>query len=427
MHFNLTSKQTDFIGSCEQFSAYIGAIGTGKSTALIVKSLFHSQEQAGNLGCIVRKNFTDLRDSTIKDFETYTGFKVSEQKKECVLPNGSVILFRHGDELPVLKNLNLGFFGIEQAEEFPDSITWEFLKMRLRRDCKHRNGFIVGNTGGHNWIWEIFKRHGAPKNHVLVEAQTSEHAHILPADYIENLKTLPDKLYKRFVLNSWDITEGLVYDEYDEKKHLVEPIDIPSSWERGFILDHGFRNPTAVLWYAIDQDGNIWLHDEHYEREKTISHHSKRIKERGLNFGWADPSIFSKTMSKGADLFSIADEYLEEGISLAPSLREEEKARISRVNEFFKAGRIRVFKTLENFKREITSWKWKEIRPAQASLNAPEVPEDANNHLMDDLGYLIASRFAPANAPEVKSAKKSLDWYERVSEAQEERLRKQYE
>ena len=158
MKFKLTNKQAQFIGSYEQFSAYIGAIGTGKSTALIIKALFHCQESPNNLGVIVRKNFTDLRDSTIKDFESYTGFKVSENKKECILPNGSTILFRHGDELPVLKNLNLGFFGIEQAEEFGDETTWQFLKMRLRRDCKHRNGFIVGNTGGHNWIWNIFKR-----------------------------------------------------------------------------------------------------------------------------------------------------------------------------------------------------------------------------------------------------------------------------
>lgn len=422
MRFSLTSKQASFIGACEQFSAYIGAIGTGKSTALIVKALFHCQESPNNLGVIVRKNFTDLRDSTIKDFETYTGFKVSEQKKECVLPNGSIILFRHGDELPVLKNLNLGFFGIEQAEEFPDSTTWEFLKMRLRRDCKHRNGFIVGNTAGHNWIWEIFKRHGAPKNHMLVEAKTIEHAHILPADYIENLKTLPKKLYDRYVENSWDITEGLIYDEYEESKHDIEPFDIPSTWERGFVLDHGFRNPTAVLWYAIDHDANIYLWAEHYEREKPISYHATSIKYHGLTQGYADPSIFAKNQSRGGqgDIFSIADEYRDLGINLVPALKELEKARISRVNEFFKAGKIRVFRDLINFKKEISSWKWKEVRPNAANLNLPEEPEDANNHLMDDLGYLIASRFPASDKPKEKPAEQSLDYYRQLRQQEQE-------
>lgn len=416
MHFKLTQKQTEFIGSIEQFSAYIGAIGTGKSTALIVKALFHSQESPNNLGVIIRKNFTDLRDSTIKDFETYTGFKVSEQKKECVLPNGSIILFRHGDELPVLKNLNLGFFGIEQAEEFPDETSWQFLKMRLRRECKHRNGFIVGNTAGHNWVWNIFKRYGPPKNHMMVEAMTEEHSHILPPDYIENLKTLPKKLYQRYVMNSWDVTEGLVYDEFDKNRHVVKPIDIPDTWEKGFILDHGFRNPTAALWYAIDHDGTIWLYDEHYEKEKPVSYHAERIKTRNITIGLCDPSIMNKTQSKGNYIYSIADEYRDLGIDLKPAYRSSEEANIARVNEFFKHDRIKVFSSLANFEKEITAWKWKEVRPMANNLNLPEVPEDKDNHLMDCLRYLIASRFQATEKPKEKAPMHSLDYYDEQAE-----------
>lgn len=398
------------MGAYEQFCAYIGAIGTGKSTALIIKALFHCQEDPGNLGVIVRKNFTDLRDSTIKDFFEYTEgipIKYNEANKTAILPNGSQILFRHGDELPVLKNLNLGFFGIEQAEEFPDETTWQYLKMRLRRKCKHRNGFIVGNTAGHNWVWQIFKRNGAPKNHLLVEAVTQDHAHILPPDYIENLKTLPVKLYKRYVENSWDITEGLVYDEFDASRHVIAPIEIPGSWERGFVLDHGFRNPTAVMWYAIDHDGNIYIYDEHYQTEAPISVHATAIKQRGLSAGLADPSIFSKTQSRAGtgEIFSIADEYRDAGVHLSPALKEKEQGRIARVNEFFKSGKIRVFSTMENFIAEITAWKWKEVTPARANLNLPEVPDDKNNHLMDCLSYLVASRFSPS---EMRPARQSL-------------------
>lgn len=425
MKFDLTQKQANFIGAVEQFPAYIGAIGTGKSTSLIVKALFHSQESPGNLGVIIRKNFTDLRDSTIKDFEAYTGFKVTEQKKECVLPNGSIILFRHGDELPVLKNLNLGFFGIEQAEEFPDATAWYYLQMRLRRKCLHRTGFMVGNTNGHNWIWEIFKRHGCPKNHLLVEAKTEEHAYLLPPDYIANLKAnQPEKFFRRFVENSWDITEGLVYDEFDQSRHVIDPFEIPQDWERGFVLDHGLRNPTAVLWYAIDQDGTVYFHDEHYEREKPISHHAEKIKSRGLNDGIADPSIFAKNQTRASsnDLFSIADEYREAGINLRPAIREQELARIGRVNEFFKAGKIKIFKTNTHTIEEITTWKWKEVKAAQASMNLPEVPEDKDNHLMDDIGYFFASRFQSPEKKEPKLTRKSLDWYDEAARQEQSRI-----
>jgi len=391
--FELKTPQIKFVGSAEQFPAYVGGVGTGKSTSLISKALFHSQESPDNLGVIVRRQFTDLRNSTIKDFESYTGLKVNESTHECKLPNGSVILFVHGDVLDTLKNINCGWFGMEQAEEFPDDTAFQFLKMRLRRKVAFRTGFVIANANGHNWIWRIWKKDGAPKNHELIEATTLDFADIHAPDYIENLKTLPDKLYRRYVLNSWEEAEGLVYDEWQESLHVIEPIDIPDTWEHGFVLDHGFRNPTAVMFYAIDFDGNVYIYDEHYEREKPLSYHSDIIKGKTkVSTGYADPSIFNKTQAKGNYIFSIADEYNEFGITLIPSLREEETARIARGNEFLKSCRVKVFRTCSNFIHEIGNWKW-EAPKSGNTLNLKERPQDKDNHLMDCFGYLLCSRF----------------------------------
>lgn len=412
-HFNLKRPQIDFIGAPEQFAAYVGAIGTGKSTSLISKALLHSHETKGNLGVIVRKNFTDLRNSTIRDFETYTGVKVNESTHEAKLPNGSSILFIHGDVLDSLKNINCGFFGIEQAEEFSDSTTWDFLVMRLRRQCKFRSGFLIANANGHNWIWKKFIKDGCPPNHKLVEAVTADFADILPPDYLTNLKaTLPDRLYRRYVLNSHDEMAGLVYDEYHEDVHLIQPFEVPVDWERGFILDHGYRNPTAVLWYAIDHDGNVVLYDEHYKTETPISDHAQAIKDRGLTDGYADPSIFAQTQQKQGKVYSIADEYQDFGVTLMSAIREEEKAALSRVNEMFKAKKIKVMSHLTNFREEIGGWKWKEPSATKRDMNLPEEPEDKNNHLMDCLKYLIQSRFPASEIKKDKPGRYSLEWME---------------
>lgn len=412
-HFDLKPAQIDFIGAPEQFAAYVGAIGTGKSTSLISKALLHSQETKGNLGVIVRKNFTDLRNSTIRDFETYTGVKVNESTHEAKLPNGSSILFIHGDVLDSLKNINCGFFGIEQAEEFSDSTTWDFLVMRLRRQCKFRSGFLIANANGHNWVWKKFIKDGCPANHRLVEAKTQDFADILPPDYLTNLKaTLPDRLYRRYVLNSHDEMAGLVYDEYHEDQHVIAPYEIPLSWETGFVLDHGFRNPTAVLWYALDHDGNVILFDEHYEANQTVSYHAGRIKQRGIMNGYSDPSVMNRTQG-GDHLHSIADEYADFGVMLSPASRSDEVASIARVNEFFKAGRIKVMSHLTHFSEEIGGWKWKEPSASKRDQNLPEEPEDRNNHLMDCIKYLIASRFGIPNKPEDKPAKYSQAWFDK--------------
>lgn len=375
--------------------------------------MLHATESQNNLCLIVRKNFVDLRDSTMKDFRDYTGLSINEDKKEAFVPQTkSTVMFRHGDELPVLKNLNLGCYGIEQAEEFGDSTAWDMLLQRLRRDVKFRTGFLIANANGHNWIYNKWVKNGAPKNHLLIEATTYDFKDILPADYIENLEAnLPAKMFRRYVLNSHEEAEGLVFDEFLESSHVVEPFDIPDSWERGFVLDHGFRNPTAVLYYAIDHDGNVIIYDEHYEREKPVSHHAECIKGKMARpTGYADPSIFSKTQSKGNYIFSIADEYQEHGVTLIPALREEENAAISRVNEFFKAGRIKVFRTCSNFIHEISNWKW-EAPKAGNTLNLKERPQDKDNHLMDGLKYLIQSRFSAPIKKEPEAPRNSAAHY----------------
>lgn len=417
--FELKQQQVDFVGSPLQFPAYIAAVGTGKSTALIAKALLESKTSPNNLGVIVRKQYTDLRNSTIKDFQDYTGLKVNESTHEVKFPNGSTLLFIHGDVLDSLKNINCGWFGIEQAEEFPDDTAWQFLKMRLRRKVEFRTGFIIGNTNGHNWIYDIYKRQKPPEQHELIEATTYDFESIHKPDYMRTLESLPKRLYNRYVLNSWEESEGLVYDEYLESKHVVEPFSIPSTWVKGFVLDHGFRNPTAVLWYALDHDGNIILYDEHYRAEMPISEHAKEIRSRGLTDGYADPSIFSKTQQKAGTVYAISDEYADHGINLMPAYRSAEEASIARVNEFFKAGRIKIFRNLQSTIREISNWKWKELRPG---VNAKEEPQDLNNHLCDCLKYLIATRFNAPAVPQPAPESGSLAWYDKIDELQ--RIRK---
>src|SRR3990167_593515 len=275
----------------------------------------------------------------------------------------------------------------------------------MRRKSGSLKVRLEANYNGHNWIYKYWKKRDfhipegseiKPDDFHLIETNTLENKANLPSSYIASLEMLPEKLKRRHYLGSWDEAQGLVYDEFSENKHVVNPFPIPESWEKGFILDHGFTNPTACLWYAIDWDGNIVLWDEHYEREKPVSYHAEQIKKRGITKGYCDPSLFAKTQNPknaNAEIFAIADEYRDFGINLIASLKESEVARIARVNEFFKAGKIKVFGTLHNFIQEINNWKWK-TSMARIVTNNPEIPEDKDNHLMDDLGNLISSRFA---------------------------------
>lgn len=200
----LRPYQDRFIFSNARYPAMVSAWGTGKSMSLIEKCNLACKMYPDNLGVIFRKEFTDLRDSTIKDFEAYTGLKVNASRE--VVIGKSLLMFRHLEEMNNIQNMNLGFFGIEQAEELDSDEIFFKLHGRLRRaNCQHF-GAIIANVNGHNWIYKLWKA-GKKKDYELVEATTWDNEINLPPQYIESLRKLKvekPKLYKRFVENSWD-------------------------------------------------------------------------------------------------------------------------------------------------------------------------------------------------------------------------------
>ncbi len=196
----------------------VGGWGTGKTLSAISRAELYSKGIPNNLGCIFRKTARSLNDSTLQDFQKYTGVKVSSERN-VDYPNGSRIMFRHLDELTSInqQNLNLGWFYIEQGEELESDKEFWMLFGRLRRDLTPspefahfnlplRSGWVIANAGD-NWIkknWKDKLFDGAE----LVEATTWDNKHNLPKDFLDSLTVLsnnsPD-LYKQFVLNCWDV------------------------------------------------------------------------------------------------------------------------------------------------------------------------------------------------------------------------------
>ena len=201
----LEKYQGDFVNSEARFPGMIAAWATGKTMSALYKGYILSHMYPNNLGLILRKNFTDLRDSTMNDFEEYSGGKIKSQSKSITYSNGSKILFHHADELAgVVQNINLGWFFIEQAEEFDNDAVFQKLRGRLRRKNTSRQGFIIANANGHNWCWKLWKKN-PQKDFDLIEATTFDNTANLTPDFVEDLKTMElqsPSHYRRFVLNS---------------------------------------------------------------------------------------------------------------------------------------------------------------------------------------------------------------------------------
>ena len=225
--FTPNPKQDRFIRSPARHPCFAGSWATGKTLSAITRAEIYSNLIPDNLGCIFRKTAKSLNDSTLVDFQKYTG-KTVNSERNYDYKNSSRIMFRHIDEIGDInqQNLNLGWFYIEQGEELESSNAFEMLLGRLRRDVKPteaflkfglpvRSGWVICNAGD-NWIRRLWKNgelesfKGAYPGLFaeLVESTTEDNRQNLTQDYLDSLEVIkhtnPD-LYKQYILNCWDV------------------------------------------------------------------------------------------------------------------------------------------------------------------------------------------------------------------------------
>lgn len=250
----------------------------------ILRGMQLSESFPGNLGLITRKRFTDLRDSTLKDFERYTGLSVNKGDKEVTLSNGSVIMFRHGEELSGLQNVNLGWFMIEQGEEFETPEQFDLLRGRLRRqESLIRQGMVIANTAGHNWIWDRWKNKQL-EGYELTEASIKDNEEHLPADTLadwERLRIESPKKYNRYVLNSWEDYDlegafyaGLMSDALKQGRIALVNLHVKDQPVYTF-WDLGVRaTDTTAIWCAQFVKDEIRIIDYYENYGEGMDHYA---------------------------------------------------------------------------------------------------------------------------------------------------------
>ena len=187
---------------------------------------------------------------------------------------------------------------------------------------------------------------------------------------------------------------GLVYSEFDENTHVIDPFEVPHDWYDTLSIDPGLKNPLSCHWYAVDWDGNIYVIAEHYEADKDIIYHSNKIKEISKALGWQvdrngkiealiDSAANQKTLSGTR---SVAELFYDYDIKVNTRVNKDLFSGIQRVKSYLKNAegkpKLFIFRNCVNMIREIKSYFWKD----------ENTPYKHDDHSMDELRYYIMNR-----------------------------------
>jgi hypothetical protein len=324
--FKLIPQQWGFLHSKARYPGFIGAWGVGKSLVGIGRGMRLSEQFPNNLGVIFRKEYEDLKDSTVKDFQDYTGLKV-DSGREVKLSNGSIIMFRHLEEMNNIQNINLGWFWIEQAEELDTDDQFFKLFGRLRRKDVDHSGFITANTNGHNWIYKLWKLNKLEGGE-LFEAQTADNAKNLSPEFLKSLEIIRERkprLYNRFVLNSWD--------DADTVDIIIQPAWVEAALTREVLIRTPIRRVVSIDVARFGDDKTVFYAIEGDDKFRKVI--GKEVHEKKNNMevvGLA--SVFAK---KHGGIESFAVDEIGVGSGVVDRLQELE-FQVIPVNSSVKEG-----------------------------------------------------------------------------------------
>lgn len=442
LNYKPLPKQEEFHALDAKYRFFVGGWGNGKSSAGCAEAFALAMEYPGSTGLIARKTRPELKATTEHQFfhggggnpqTDWTGCPEEVIRKHnrsdnfLEFINGSIIHFWPMDDPDKLSNLNLGWFLIDQAEEVAEEM-FQMLQGRLRQRQAPRCGLVLANPNGHDWIWRrcVYLKY---PDHKMVHAKTTDNPN-LPKDYVDSLLEMPDAWVKRFVEGSFDVFSGQIFPEYDDDVHSISPFPIPEWYEGAESIDHGRRNPTAILWGKFDDKGNAFIVDEHYKSGRLVSFHANAILDRRPQWGVPmftviDASAAQQDPNTGR---SVIDEYFDHGIQVIQSDRHL-FAGINRIGEWLHidpthrhpltnelhpeadledipgsvergAGypHLWIFKNCVNLREHLQQYQWKK-KPPTKEEDADEKPLKKDDHDVDSLRYMLMQRPPPSKMP----------------------------
>lgn len=322
----------------------------------------------------------------------------SKEFKTLTLENGSFLEFMSYDQdLEKFAGTSRHFIWFD--EEPPEAIYKECLARLI-------------DTGGHWWItmtpvegmtWvfdQVYVRGKIDPNIFVVEVDMTENIYLNPAEIDLFTSNLDRDERKARIQGRFVQMAGVIYKTFSER-HIIDPFfPDPSSHLHFAMMDHGFNNPTAWLWGAVDNDGQVFIYDEHYQSGLIVAQHADVVKlknrEHGVDpsYNVGDPSIVQTNPITGT---SVQIEYMENGIPIAQG-NNDVKAGIDKVASYLRGTNDRpklyIMKKCEKLIWEMARYRWGTWSTAKmrAGKNVKEEPHKQNDHACDALRYGLASR-----------------------------------
>jgi Terminase large subunit, T4likevirus-type, N-terminal len=274
-----TPKQAAFLSLPHREALFGGAVGGGKSLALLMAALQYV-DLPGYHALIVRKSTPMLTQpggliTVVKERVVPLGARWNASESQLVFPSGSSITFRHFDDPSAEVNFQggqYGFIGVDEATDFTEDQVL-FLSSRLRKAPTDPIPLRLRLTAypygpGKEWVHRRYVVEGRRFGRPFVESRLEDNPHVDLDSYEEWLRGLGHIRYEQFRRGNWSIRqEGTLFKpawfegRYLEEAELPPKLSLCRAWDLG--ATEGGGDYTAGVLLGRSRDGLIRPRDAH--------------------------------------------------------------------------------------------------------------------------------------------------------------------
>jgi phage terminase large subunit-like protein len=420
-------KQHEFHASSARKKAFLGGNRSGKTTAGILDGLiqcvdrdclpdhllqykkwdppFYGRIVVPSFDLLQAVAFQKIREWCPKDQFAGGGFDKAFEKTNRVLrfKNGSWFDFKTFDQ-DVDKHSGAALHRVHFDEEPPRAIRNENM-MRLI-DYGGDELFTMTPVLGMSWmydvIWDPWTK-GALENAIVVVVDMDDNPYLSTETKREALEGLSKAEREARKSGRFVHFAGMIYDEFSRMTHVIPEVEqVPANAEVYVGIDPGMRHMAAVVWAYLTADGTMVVFDELALQGYTVKRVAESIKQINMRWGqrtgsgavvplqprWyvIDPSARNIMHQTGR---SDQMEFTDHGI-VTILAQNSVTAGINRVKERLQAHRLAVTANCPVLIDQFRKYRW--AAPNRGEDDPKEKPVKTDDHLLDALRYVVASK-----------------------------------
>lgn len=272
-----------------------GPAGTGKSRACLEKLHLMALKNPGMRGLILRKTLVSLTSTGMVTFQEHVAQEAiatgivkffggsAKEAAAWKYRNGSQLVVGGMDNPTKIMSSEYDVIYVQEAIEI-DEDDWEKLLTRLRNGRLSFHQLMADTNPDAETHWLNIRCQNGQTT--MLNCRHEDNPRLFNKDgtktaegeaYIRILDGLTGVRFFRLRKGLWVAAEGVIYEDFSPKVHVVDQFPIPESWTRWWCVDFGYTNPFVLQCWAEDPDGRLYLYREIYHTKRLVEDHARDI------------------------------------------------------------------------------------------------------------------------------------------------------